>query len=70
MAIKTFNVDAEVHRQFASFCREHGISMSRQIEMFMQHQLEANPVTKKEHAEKLERMSLCSRKREKDFGII
>ena len=70
MAIKTFNIDAGIHRRFSDFCKEYGISMSRQIEMFMLHQLEENPARKREHAEKLERMSRGSARKEASFDVI
>lgn len=54
--IKTFNVDSEVYDKFSSFCKQHGISMSKQIQMFMEAQVEENPEVKKAYLEKLERI--------------
>ena len=56
MAIKTFNVNEDIYAKFSAFCREHGISMSRQIQMFMESQVEDEPETKKLYLEKLERI--------------
>lgn len=39
MAIKTFNVDEEVYKQFAEYCKKHGISMSKRIENFIREEL-------------------------------
>lgn len=54
MALKTFNIREEVYRKFSHFCKEHGISMSKQIELFMESYIE--PEAKKEYLEKLERV--------------
>ena len=56
MALKTFNIDEEVHRRFSKFCKEHGISMSKQIEIFMESQVAEEPEAKKEYLERLERI--------------
>ena len=56
MAIKTFNVNEEIYAKFSTFCKEHGISMSKQIQMFMESQVEDEPETKKEYLERLERI--------------
>jgi len=56
MVLKTFNVQEEVYKKFSSFCKEHGISMSKQIELFMESQIEDEPEAKKEYLEKLERI--------------
>ena len=56
MTLKTFNVDGNVYSKFSNFCKEHGISMSRQIQLFMESQIEEEPEAKKEYLEKLERI--------------
>lgn len=35
MVLKTFNVEEESYKKFSEFCKEHGISMSKQIELFL-----------------------------------
>lgn len=40
MALKTFNVQEETYDKFSSFCKGHGVSMSKQVEMFMESMLE------------------------------
>ncbi|MBI2143108.1 hypothetical protein HYU20_02085 [Candidatus Woesearchaeota archaeon] len=56
MVLKTFNVGEDVYAKFSRFCKEHGISMSRQVETFMRSMLEEEPEAKKEYLEKLERV--------------
>lgn len=56
MVLKTFNVQQEVYARFSRFCKEHGIIMSRQVEMFMESVLEEEPEAKKDYLEKLERI--------------
>ena len=54
MAIKTFNVQEEVYSKFSRFCKERGISMSKQVQIFMESVIEPEPEAKKEYLEKLE----------------
>ena len=56
MVLKTFNVQAEVYDKFSSFCKEHGISMSKQVEFFMESVVEEEPEAKKEYLRKLDRI--------------
>jgi len=56
MAIKTFNVDEDVYKQFSGFCKDNGISMSKQVEFFMRSVVEEEPIAKKEYLAKLERI--------------
>ena len=56
MALKTFNVQEETYDKFSSFCKGHGISMSKQVELFMRSMIEEEPEPKKEYLEKLERI--------------
>lgn len=56
MVLKTFNVNEEVYRKFSKFCKEHGISMSKQIELFIESQVTEEPAAKKAYLEKLERI--------------
>jgi len=56
MAIKTFNVQESVYKKFSDFCRGHGVSMSKQVEMFMESMIEEEPEAKQEYLEKLERI--------------
>ena len=56
MAIKTFNVNESIHAKFSQFCKEHGVSMSKQVENFMSSQLEDEPQAKQEYLKKLDRI--------------
>lgn len=56
MVLKTFNVQEVVYSKFSHFCKEHGISMSKQIEFFMESFIAKEPEAKKEYLEKLERI--------------
>jgi antitoxin component of RelBE/YafQ-DinJ toxin-antitoxin module len=56
MVLKTFNVDKDIYQEFSSFCKSHGISMSKQISLFMQSQVEDEPKAKKEYLKKLNRI--------------
>lgn len=54
MVLKTFSLDEEVYRKFSEFCRENGINMSKQVEMFIQSQMAENPKVRDEYLRKLE----------------
>lgn len=40
MALKTFNLDKEVYKEFSEYCRKQGISMSKKVENFIREELE------------------------------
>ncbi len=54
MVIKTFNVEESVYEKFLQFCKENGISMSKQIEMFMKSRVESTEELREEYLQKLE----------------
>ena len=54
MALKTFNIDEESYKKFSEFCRENGLSMSKQIEFFIKSQLEEKPKVRAEYLAKLD----------------
>jgi hypothetical protein len=56
MALKTFNVQEDVYKRFSGYCKENGINMSRQVELFMESFLEEDPVAKEAYLEKLEKI--------------
>jgi hypothetical protein len=39
MAIKTFNIDEKIHKDYSDYCKEHGISMSKRIENFIKEEI-------------------------------
>ena len=56
MVLKTFNVQEETYKKFSNFCKGHGVSMSKQVEMFMESMVEEEPEAKREYLEKLDRI--------------
>ena len=68
MVLKTFNVEEEVHKKFSEFCKGHGVSMSKQIELFMESFIVEEPEAKKEYLEKLERIRKGRFVRVKNFA--
>lgn len=54
MVLKTFNLDEATYKKFSEFCRENGISMSKQIDIFIKCQLEEEPEVREEYLKKLE----------------
>lgn len=54
MVIKTFNVEETVYERFLQFCKDNGISMSKQIEMFMKSRVEEKEEVREEYLQKLE----------------
>ena len=56
MVLKTFNVQEVVHKRFSNFCKERGVSMSKQIEWFMESMVAEDKEVRKEYLEKLERI--------------
>ncbi|MBT4375911.1 hypothetical protein HOD29_00870 [archaeon] len=57
MVLKTFNLEQETYQKFSNFCREHGISMSKQVNLFIEMQLAEEPEVKKKYLKKLDRIS-------------
>ena len=53
MAIKSFNINEDVYNKFSGFCKENGISMSKQVEIFMESMIEKEPEAKQEYLERL-----------------
>ena len=54
MVLKTFNVEEESYREFSEFCKENGLSMSKQVNIFIKAQLEEEPVVREGYLRKLE----------------
>jgi antitoxin component of RelBE/YafQ-DinJ toxin-antitoxin module len=54
MALKTFNLDENAYHKFSEYCKENGLSMSRQVEIFIKAQIETKPKVRKEYLQKLE----------------
>jgi len=56
MVLKTFNLDEKTYKKFSEFCKENGFSMSKQVNMFIESQIEENPKVRQSYLEKLERI--------------
>jgi len=56
MVLKTFNVQEETYSKFSNFCKEHGVSMSKQVDIFMKSMIEEEPEAKSEYLQKLDRI--------------
>jgi len=56
MSIKSFNVDENIYGKFSTYCKENGISMSKQVETFMKSMIEEDPTAKQEYLDKLEKI--------------
>ena len=39
MALKTFNIDEKVYKQYSKKCKEKGMSMSKQVEIFLKNEI-------------------------------
>ena len=53
MVLKTFNVQEETYKKFSNLCKNHGVSMSKQVEIFMESVIEEDPEVRQEYMEKL-----------------
>jgi len=56
MALKTFNLNEETYKKFSEFCKANGISMSKQINFFIEAQMAEEPEVREEYLKKLERI--------------
>lgn len=54
MVLKTFNLEEATYEKFSGFCKEHGMSMSKQVNIFMESMIDNEPEAKKEYLNKLD----------------
>lgn len=54
MVLKTFNLEEDVYKKFSDFCKGHGLSMSKQVNIFIKAQIETEPKVREEYLQKLE----------------
>ncbi len=54
MALKTFNIEEDVYNKFSAICKRLGVSMSKQVELFMRFQVEENPEARADYLERLD----------------
>jgi hypothetical protein len=40
LALKTFNLDEEIYKEFSDHCKKEGISMSKRIENFIKQEVQ------------------------------
>jgi len=57
MVLKTFNVEEKTYKKFSKYCKENGFSMSKQVQIFMQVQIEEEPKVRDSYIRKIERLS-------------
>lgn len=56
MVLKTFNLDEQTYKKFSQFCKEHGFSMSKQVNFFINAQMAEEPKIRAEYLKKLEKI--------------
>jgi len=54
MVLKTFNLDEDTYRKFSEYCKKYGISMSKQVNIFIESQIAEEPEVREEYLKKLE----------------
>ena len=54
MVLKTFNLEEQTYKKFSDFCRQNGISMSKQIDIFIKAQIEEKPKVRAEYLQRLD----------------
>jgi antitoxin component of RelBE/YafQ-DinJ toxin-antitoxin module len=56
MVLKTFNLDEGAYKKFSEYCKENGLSMSKQVNIFIKSQMETEPEVREEYLKKLEKI--------------
>lgn len=56
MVLKTFNLDEDTYKKFSEFCKEHGFSMSKQINIFINSQIEEKREVREQYLKRLEKI--------------
>ena len=54
MVLKTFNLEEQTYQKFSDFCKNNGISMSKQIDIFIKAQIEEKPKIRAEYLQRLD----------------
>jgi len=54
MALKTFNLNEEIYKEFSKHCKENGISMSKKIDNFIREEMEKISSPTKQNSDKKE----------------
>ncbi len=68
MVVKSFNVSEDIYRQFSAFCRQRGLSMSKQVQFFMESVLDREPKANKKFLKRLDRIEAGKFIAVEDFG--
>ena len=56
MVVKSFNVSEETYEEFSKKCKRLGLSMSKQVDLFMKAQIEEEPRAREEYLQRLEQI--------------
>ena len=67
MVLKTFNLDEGVYKKFSEFCKANGISMSKQVNIFINAQISEEPKVREEYLDKLDKIRKGKFVKVKDF---
>ena len=54
MVLKTFNLDDETYKKFSEYCKQRGLSMSKQVDIFIKLQLTDKEEVREEYLKKLD----------------
>ncbi|MEI6058223.1 MAG: hypothetical protein WCP89_00460 [archaeon] len=54
MVLKTFNLEEETYKKFSEFCKQNGMSMSKQVDIFIKAQIEEKPKVRAEYLKRLD----------------
>ncbi len=57
MALKTFNINADIYEEFSKHCKAEGISMSKKVEKFIKEELERIKNSGDNHVEEMKNIS-------------
>ena len=68
MAVKSFNISEDIYARFSGFCRQRGLSMSRQVQFFMESVIEREPKANKKFLKRLDRIRSGKFIAVEDFG--
>ena len=67
MVLKTFNLDEGGYKKFSEFCKANGISMSKQVNIFINAQISEEPKVREEYLDKLDKIRKGKFVKVKDF---
>jgi len=56
MVLKTFNLDNETYRKFSDYCKKRGLSMSKQVDIFIKLQLAEKEEVREKYLRELDKI--------------